>query len=777
MACLILVLTVADALAAGTTASAEDHTVYMSTDRPYDYVSGNQTLRISGTIDGETVHGICANASYGGLFNMGGAANVNYEKLDFDACRTLCILTACGLYGRTDPALSPLLERLLVGGYNENDLYIVCHMALSIAYSGDDKDTNGEDLPEPQYTDAHELPGRIAALADSDEGISYLKKHYTFYKFKTAEGYQDYIGANEGNSGGFLRIRKESLYPAVSRGRLYTLNQAVYEVFTDENAGTMVAELSADEEGKTETIELACGRYYIREKQTPQGFLLDTGIYEAEILPGEETSLTLYDEPLHAGAGLLLKKTDADTDSSRPQGGAALEGAEYEMSLYDCFGDAVNSKEPPLYTWYLKTDANGEIYFDETHYLGGDELLKNTAGEGILPLGTLKIREVKAPTGYQLDEEVYVSEITAENEKVQISQLPADSEYHSREKILRGGVAVQKRDAGSGKSKPQGGASLAGGVFDIISLNDNPVIVEGHAYERNQTVLSLTLDENGAAQSSADALPYGSYLIRETRAPEGYLMEGTLEKSFEVTENGVIVDMTSEEASLSDRVIRGDLTIYKSASDSKASMAGIPFRITSKTTGESHIMLTDENGKASTAALWNLHTANTNRGESAGDGIWFRGSSDEDMGENPDDSVGALPYDTYDIEEMATEANQGYQLITWTCRIYKDNETIELTRQNEPEEPETPEEPEKPEEAETPEEPENPKETEKVTQIVNVNQKQTGKVTATAAYPYPKTGDDSRPGLYLLLLADSAAVMLLTAVGIRRRRHFRKSGN
>mgnify|MGYP000721383966 CR=1 FL=1 len=69
-----------------------------------------------------------------------------------------------------------------------------------------------------------------------------------------------------------------------------------------------------------------------------------------------------------------------------------------------------------------------------------------------------------------------------------------------------------------------------------------------------------------------------------------------------------------------------------------------PFRITSKTTGESHVVVTDDNGQFSTSADWASHKHNTNAGKTSEDGVWF-GTSE------PDDSKGALPYDTYVIED------------------------------------------------------------------------------------------------------------------------------
>ncbi|MGI6536549.1 MAG: hypothetical protein ACOX12_09170 [Eggerthellaceae bacterium] len=87
----------------------------------------------------------------------------------------------------------------------------------------------------------------------------------------------------------------------------------------------------------------------------------------------------------------------------------------------------------------------------------------------------------------------------------------------------------------------------------------------------------------------------------------------------------------------------------KIADSSHQRLANVPFKITSKTTGESHVIVTDANGYASTAASWNKHTEDTNGGKE-GSGVWF-GSSD------PDDAKGALLYDTYSIEEQRCDSN------------------------------------------------------------------------------------------------------------------------
>lgn len=51
----------------------------------------------------------------------------------------------------------------------------------------------------------------------------------------------------------------------------------------------------------------------------------------------------------------------------------------------------------------------------------------------------------------------------------------------------------------------------------------------------------------------------------------------------------------------SDHVIRGDLELIKIADGTHKRLSKVPFKITSNTTGESHVIVTDENGYASTS--------------------------------------------------------------------------------------------------------------------------------------------------------------------------------
>ena len=299
-----------------------------------------------------------------------------------------------------------------------------------------------------------------------------------------------------------------------------------------------------------------------------------------------------------------------------------------------------------------------------------------------LPLGTITVEEKAAPNGYLLEgaymqaagsfeqiKGVYVSQITEDGE---LAALSGSNQYSVSDKVIRGGVKIQKRDLETKDTKAQGGATLKDTAFEIISLNDNAVLVDGKLYSKNEVVKTIHTGVDGIAATATDTLPYGKYRIEESNAPEGYLTDGAKPIEFEITEDGKIVDLTDETHSIYNQIKRGDLEGVKIGDGTHKRLANVPFRITSKTTGESHIIVTDKNGQFSTSSDWVSHKQNTNAGKTSEDGIWFGTST-------PDDSKGALLYDTYTIEELRCVSNKGMTLIpAFDVVVSRNNVVIDL---------------------------------------------------------------------------------------------------
>ena len=94
--------------------------------------------------------------------------------------------------------------------------------------------------------------------------------------------------------------------------------------------------------------------------------------------------------------------------------------------------------------------------------------------------------------------------------------------------------------------------------------------------------------------------------------------------------------------------------------------------------------MTDGNGYWSSESAFRPHTEDTNGGKAAS-GVWF-GTNGLGTVCAPDDSLGAFPYGTYLFEEQASEANEGYGLISFSVTISRHLYTVDIgTKSDEPE--------------------------------------------------------------------------------------------
>ena len=496
------------------------------------------------------------------------------------------------------------------------------------------------------------------------------------------------------------KIQKFSSNTTVTNGNdCYSLSGATYGVYSDKGCTKSVATLTTNANGNTDTVELRAATYYVKETKAPKGFQLDKNVYTMTVKVNETTTLKVSDTPKVTDTLVELFKIDMEPSKATSQGNASLEGAEFVWKYYDGYYTKDNLPAEPTRTWTTKTiaekDSNNEVHYitrlADSYKVSGDSFYTQN-GTVCLPLGTITVEEKAAPNGYLLEgaymqaagnseqiKGVYVAQITEDGE---LAALSGSNQYSVSDKVIRGGVKIQKRDLETKDTKAQGGATLKDTAFEIISLNDNAVLVDGKLYNKNEVVKTIHTGVDGIAATDADTLPYGKYRIEESNAPEGYLTDGAKPIEFEITEDGKIVDLTDEANSIYNQIKRGDLEGVKIGAGTHKRLANVPFRITSKTTGESHIIVTDANGQFSTSSDWVSHKQNTNAGKTSEDGIWFGTST-------PDDSKGALLYDTYTIEELRCDSNKGMMLIPAFDVVISRNKVVvdlgTLTDEYEPE--------------------------------------------------------------------------------------------
>ena len=295
-------------------------------------------------------------------------------------------------------------------------------------------------------------------------------------------------------------------------------------------------------------------------------------------------------------------------------------------------------------------------------------------------VGNYTIKEISSSRGYAI-------EVSGHNVSVKVDQV-TDVSVKEIPQSNPMDILLEKLDSETGKADPQGAASLKGAEFqvDFYAESSAPRAVKSQAAVDKTWVFRT--DGEGRIKFTKDYLvsgdefyyqsdgkticmPLGKVVITEIKAPEGYLINGEIFTAY-ITPSGVKETvLVYNEQSVPEQVKRGDLEMVKVSDGDQKRLANVPFTITSLTTGESHTIVTDKNGYATTAATWNRHTHNTNAGKTSEDGIWFGTSK-------PDDSKGALIYDDYEVAEQRCEANQGMKLLKIKVSVYKDSVTIPM---------------------------------------------------------------------------------------------------
>lgn len=140
-----------------------------------------------------------------------------------------------------------------------------------------------------------------------------------------------------------------------------------------------------------------------------------------------------------------IEKIDENEVKAVPQNkiSSSLEGAEFTMKYYP----GTSATGNPTRTWTLVTDSKGAARLDKDHLKSGT-LFTDNDGNAYLPLGTVVIKESKAPTGYKLSGLERTLHIVEKNGKAVIQEAGTEVKYvaNFKEDIVRGDLSFNKVD-------------------------------------------------------------------------------------------------------------------------------------------------------------------------------------------------------------------------------------------------------------------------------------------------------------------------------------------
>lgn len=406
-----------------------------------------------------------------------------------------------------------------------------------------------------------------------------------------------------------LQLQKSSSNTELTAGNgCYSLSGAEYGIYTDKACTQKIGSITTNSSGYGSYSKYvdASASYYAKETKAPKGYELDKTVYtfvssgkkdsngyaifKAVSLSDKKTEPK--DNPVNDPVGIVLQKKNAVTGETTSQG---LDGAVFSIEYYaqeidkdydvkaDETAPALDSKNLKR-TWYIQTDEDGKALLASKYLADGyksDEFYYTSAENPnpAVPIGTVVIREVKAPDGYSLSNVVFYRNLsdsviaimkdTNTPINVPIDEMPAKA-YVGINKLNQSGIGV--------------GGAVYGLYSDsaCASLHDK---------------LTTSADGKGTFAKSVDVGK--TYYIKEITAPTGYELDDTVYPVITNEENSTVE--TAVIQTIYEDAVKADLKIKKSSTDGIVS--NLWFAISDNLGNEYNAVSTDKNGEATVKGL------------------------------------------------------------------------------------------------------------------------------------------------------------------------------
>lgn len=307
--------------------------------------------------------------------------------------------------------------------------------------------------------------------------------------------------------------------------------------------------------GRYELNNIPKGKYVIVETASPVGYVKEKKEFAFEITTDEET-LHIYEKD---GKPIV----DHSTDDNHFVHNTPVIGS---VSLEKIDAESKKMLSGAKFRVWKDTDNNGKLNpnTDETMGLMTEitDADGNSTGKFVmdnLRYGNYFVVERIAPEGYLRSTQVYSFSITKDGEKVFVGKI-------SNTPIF-GNICITKIDALS-KEK------LKGAEFTVYQdIDKDGIITDGI-----DTVYSK-MNDNGDGTYYLNDIPYGEYILKETKSPDGYVITNKV-YPFQIQDNGATIVLADDgEIGIPNTPIHGSIRIIKVDNNTHTPLEGAEFTL------------------------------------------------------------------------------------------------------------------------------------------------------------------------------------------------------
>lgn len=330
--------------------------------------------------------------------------------------------------------------------------------------------------------------------------------------------------------------------------------------------------------------KLEVGNYQLEEQKSPKGYLISKDPVKFRI-----TSNTAY-KTLEDGKTPVITVIQKDTSVKGKinveKKGEVLADYRDGKFVYEERGLA-NAKYEIIVREDIYDPSNdGSIIYKKGTIV--DTITTNDDGKATskeLPLGEYSVREIEAPYGFVLNDEIKNVTLKYKDQNTAIV-FDNTSFVNERQKLE---INVYKLDKDDEKL-------LEGAEFSLYAKEDIINYKGEIILKENELIETTTSDEKGKATFKAD-LPLLDFLIKETKAPKGYILSDEV-IIVNSEYQGQDIKILNLEYDMKNEKVQGYLEITKVDSKTKEKLEGATFGIYDMANNKIAQITTDETGKA-----------------------------------------------------------------------------------------------------------------------------------------------------------------------------------